>query len=192
LEEKRMDWISIALEEYKTLRNESLNSMQTQQSTLRTGSAAIAVIMAAGFSLWTINELLPGIIFLGAVPILSYLILTIWMGEVYRMMRAGKHLCGVENRINEKLDEEPKPLTWENWLREKQADKKPPQMLFNYLCIIILFFFLAVGSVVVGDLKVWAKLGSCEKWLINIFESGFFMFFFVKTLIQGREFQTKY
>ena len=46
-------------------------------------------------------------------------------------------------------------------------------MLFNYLCIIILFFFLAVGSVVVGDLKVWAKLGSSEKWLINIFESVF-------------------
>jgi hypothetical protein len=39
-----MSWLSAALEEYKTLRTESLESMKMQQSILAYGIAAIGII----------------------------------------------------------------------------------------------------------------------------------------------------
>jgi hypothetical protein len=187
-----MDWLSIAIEEYKTLRNESLLSMQTQQSTLRAGTAAVSVIIASGFSLWDSIELLSEIIFLAFVPIICYLVLTIWMGEVLRMMRAGKYLSDLENKINKKLKEKPEALIWENSLRKKDAKTKTPQMLFNYLCIIGLFFTLAIGSVIIGNYKIWAKISHLQKLIINIPESLLFIFFFARTLIQGWKFRKEY
>lgn len=92
-------WLDIALEEYKALRAEILTTMQTQQSTLTIGTAALGIIAAGAFNLWD-EPFVATILFLGVAPFLSMLVLTIWIGEVTRMMRAGSYLQQFEATIH--------------------------------------------------------------------------------------------
>ena len=109
------------MEEYKTLRSESLMSMQTQQSILRFGTASIGVVLAIGFQFWE-NAKIFSIIFLVFLPLLSYLILFIWMGEVARMMRAGIYIHELEKKVNSEIKViKNKALEWENWLRQSSS-----------------------------------------------------------------------
>ncbi len=166
-----MNWLSVVIEEYKTLRSESLASMQTQQSILRFGTAAIAVIIATGFNLWKTSPLAE-VIFLLFTPITVYLVLTIWMGEVARMMRAGIFLVKLEEKINKEFKDKPKALSWENWLRETQHDGKIPQLRWNYYAIISLFFLMALASIGIGNYKVWNTI--CLPWIVIIEMIPFF------------------
>ena len=47
-----MDWIDISIEEYKTLREESLISMQMQQAVLRYGLAIVGLLIVAAINAW--------------------------------------------------------------------------------------------------------------------------------------------
>ncbi len=190
-----MDWLSVVIEEYKTLRNESLASMQTQQSILRFGTAAVAVLIATGFSLWEKSPL-PEIILLLAIPSISYLILTIWMGEVARMMRAGMFLVELENKINKEFNDKPKALTWEHWLRDTQHSGKTPQLRWDYYGIIALFFLIALGSIVIVNCFIWKidctlNISYCPLYIvvIDIFELIFFLGFFIFIYKIGKRFE---
>ena len=183
-----MDWLSVVTEEYKTLRNESLASMQTQQSILRFGTAAIAVVIATGFNLWGKSPL-PEMVFLLFIPSISYLVLTIWMGEIARMMRAGIFLVKLEEKINKEFGDKPKALTWENWLRETQHDRKTPQLRWNYYSIIFLFFSMAIVSIGIGNYKVWNTI--CLSWIVimDIFEVILFIGIFLFIYKIGKRFK---
>lgn len=183
-----MNWLSVVIEEYKTLRSESLASMKAQQSILRFGTAAIAVVIATGFNLWEKSPL-PEIIFLLFIPAISYLVLTIWMGEAARMTRAGMFLMKLEEKINKEFGDKPKALTWENWLRKTQPDGKTPQLLWYYYTIISLFLLTALASIGIGGFKVWNKI--CLSWIIFIAVSEIILFigvsFFIYTI--GKRFK---
>lgn len=183
-----MNWLSVVIEEYKTLRNESLASMGTQQSILRFGTAAIAIVIATGFNLWEKSPL-PEMIFLLFFPTISYLVLTIWMGEVARMMRAGIFLVKLEEKINKEFGDKPKALTWENWLRETQHDGKTPQLRWNYYAIIFLFLSMAIASIGIGNHKVWNAI--CLSWIviIDIFEMTSFIGVFLFIHKIGKRFE---
>ena len=183
-----MDWLSVVTEEYKTLRNESLASMQTQQSILRFGTAAIAVVIATGFNLWEKSPL-PEMVFLLFIPAISYLVLTIWMGEIARMMRAGIFLVKLEEKINKEFGDKPKALTWENWLRETRHNGKTPQLRWNYYSIIFLFFSMAIVSIGIGNYKVWNTI--CLSWIVimDIFEVILFIGIFLFIYKIGKRFK---
>ena len=164
--EKNMDWIEVALEEYKTLRAESIEAIKTQQTTLKLGTAMAGAIVISGFNLWD-KTLLPDLIFLVFIPILCYIILVIWIGEVSRMMRAGHYLTIVENKISKAYPNERKLLFYENWLRDKAFEFKTPQLKWNYIAVIALFSFISVSSIMVGNFKIYDKIGIC---LIIVFD----------------------
>lgn len=46
-----MKWLLVVMEEYKTIRSEVLQSMQTQQLIIRYGITAIAIVSSTGFTL---------------------------------------------------------------------------------------------------------------------------------------------
>lgn len=183
-----MNWLSVIIEEYKTLRSESLASMQTQQSILRFGTAAIAVVIATGFSLWEKSPL-PEMVFLFFIPSIGYLVLTIWMGEVARMVRVGIFLVRLEEKINKEFSDKPKALTWENWLREIQHDGKTPQLRWNYYAIISLFFLIALVSIGIGNYKICKPI--CPSWIIiiDIFELILFIGVFLFIYQIGKRFR---
>jgi hypothetical protein len=98
------DQLSLAIMEYGTLRNESLQAMQAQQSTLQWSIAAFGAIIG-GIALLVAQRpalLPPSIIFaiLGvAVPVFVMCCGLSWVGELLRMERIGVYLRGLELEI---------------------------------------------------------------------------------------------
>jgi len=164
-----MNWIEIAIEEYKTLRAESIEAIKTQQTTLKLGTAIAGAVVISGFNLWD-KTLLPDLIFLVFIPILCYIILVIWIGEVSRMMRVGHYLTIVENKISKAFPDATNLLFYENWLRDKTLKSKTPQLKWNYIAVIALFSFISVSSIMVGNFKIYDKIGICLIIVFNIVE----------------------
>lgn len=183
-----MDWLPVALEEYKTLRLESIEALKGQHSTLRVGTAAVGVVLASGFNLWD-KTLLPDLIFLLFNPALCYIVLAVWIGEVARMMRAGSFLAGLEKKISAAFPDKPDVLSWENWLRSSSEENKTPQIKWNYLSIIALFFATALASIAIGNYRIWGKLSPTLIYILNGIELIFFLIALVSILRLGRKVQ---
>lgn len=166
-----MDWIAVALEEYKTLRAESIEAIKTQQTTLKLGTAIASAVVISGFNLWD-KTLLPDLIFLVFIPILCYMVLVIWIGEVARMMRAGYYLTLVENKISKAFPDVTNLLFYENWLRNKKKTGTP-QHKWNYIAVIALFTFISLASIIVGNFKIFIKIHICVLIVINLLEIVF-------------------
>lgn len=97
------DWLSVALEEYKTLREESLQAIQNQLFVLRLGALALGFLLASIFPLLQFRELLAYLELTLFYPIVIALITIIWAGEVGRMGRAGNYISALEKEINDRL-----------------------------------------------------------------------------------------
>lgn len=169
-----MKWIEIIIEEYKTVRTESLESIKSQQTTLNIGTAIAGAIVVAGFNLWQ-EDLLPALIFLFFIPLICYLILLIWLGEVSRMMRAGKYLKEIEEKISKQFKKKANPLNFENWLREKKKDGTTEQTKWNYISVIALFLFFALSSIAIGNWKIFNQIDCKLLIVINIIEVIFLL-----------------
>ena len=148
----QVEWLNITMEEYKSLRSECINSINAQQYTLNVGIAAISALMVSAVHLWE-QVIVSQIIFLVCIPLVSYLILLVWVGEIVRMMRAGYFIAKIENKINKHLKME-NVLSWENWLRSEDYKKTHPKNI-NYYAIIILFILLSFLSIVTGNIRLY-------------------------------------
>jgi hypothetical protein len=106
------DWVTVALEEYKTLRAESLGAIEQMQRTLQIGVAAIGLI--TGFGIDT-SASQPAVQagFAVATPALAGTVLVLWLDQLRRSVFAGAHVARIEHRIAERFANESPPLTWE-------------------------------------------------------------------------------
>ena len=148
-----MDWMFIVMEEYKTVRAESLTAIQMQQSVLSFGVAVLGIVLATGINVWG-KIILSEFIFLFLAPTISYLLIVVWMGEVERMVRAGAFLVRIEEKVNTVFDHTQKALEWESWLHTKE-NGKTPQIIWNYLAILSIFLSISSASIVMGIYKVY-------------------------------------
>jgi hypothetical protein len=171
-----MEMKELIFEDYKMLREESLQSMRNRNEILTFGLGALGVIFHAG-----VNSFLAGtkdsywlsfFIFYIGIPALSLLILTLWFGEAARMSRVGVYLMERENLINllsgsvlkslkvdltsEKKypDHFDKVVFWENYIRERidTLPDKTRQLIFPYKAVIALFLGVSITSIIVGTL----------------------------------------
>jgi hypothetical protein len=147
------DWITVALEEYKSLRTETLDAVKGQQTVQSSGIASLGVLIVAGFTFWD-KYLLAGMIFLILIPTLCYLIINLWLTEVSRMTRAGYYLSHIEKKISSHFTESPKVLNWENWLRSTSPKKKKIPMVINYLSSIAFFFAVSAFAITIGEIRL--------------------------------------
>jgi hypothetical protein len=111
-----MDWISIALEEYKTLRQESLAAIEQMQRTLQIGLVAIGVTTGFGVNA---SGAAPGVqaAIASATPAFAALIVVMWLDELRRSVFAGAHVARVEHAIAQRFPDEPPPLVWEQQIQ---------------------------------------------------------------------------
>ena len=144
-------WFELALQEYNALREEILTTMGTQDGTLRFAAATVGIVLTGGFNIW--RHTLPAtLVFVVVVPYLCMMVLIVWLGEVTRMMRAGKHLERLEERFEE-VAHPPEPvMRWERNLRDPKAKgtRWDRHYEWNYLAIILMFWSLGVGSIGAG------------------------------------------
>jgi hypothetical protein len=133
----KRDVLHNLLEEYRTLREESLTGMKNQQSVFNITLLAIGLLATAAANFWDKEMVIP--ILLGLFgPVAAGCLANAWLGEVGRMMRAGGHLKDLENRINDLLGQT--VLTWENRIRAKTKDRYIRQMLVGYFATLSLFY----------------------------------------------------
>lgn len=164
-----MDWQVAALEEYRALRAESLDSMKTQHLLTYTAALAVGLTLAWGFHQWE-RFLLPDLIFLVFSPAMCYVALIIWVGEVARFMRVGFYLAEKERMISASFHGHPEVMNWENWLRAGKGSNHPHQLRLNYLAIIVLFLSTAIASVAIGNYRMIGVLSSSSLILLDTFE----------------------
>lgn len=138
-----MDRIEVMLKEYEMLRQEILGAMSNRAQIISFGLGTIGVLFAGILTSDLAKESpkLLIVVFSFAIPTASVLVLYIWLGEVERMMRAGRYLANLEGRINRALGAGEDTLRWENWLRDTRV-----QIRYTYLVVIALFFGFAYGS----------------------------------------------
>lgn len=162
------DWLTLAMEEYRTIRAEILDSIKIQHTILQYGMTVISAIALAGFSVWKTHPVVAIAVFLGLLPVTISFIGITWAGEVGRMFRAGSFLLVREHQISSHVcavsvsPEQPPALVWETWASGRYSfDKSPlepsPQqrlMLYNrttfgYLALC------ALSCVVLGIDLLW-------------------------------------
>lgn len=98
-------YLSILMEEYKSLREESKQASINMFSALRWGSAIVGALMGAGFVAWNNRQhFVVLIIFYIVVPILSSMSMFLWLGEAIRFKRVGDYICMLEQKIGYFVD----------------------------------------------------------------------------------------
>ena len=157
-------WLSVAIEEYKSIRTESLDSMKIQNTILSYGVTTIGLILTAGIGMIEKNmTVLDEAIFCFFIPLIIYFIVIIWAGEVARMYRAGSFLARREKVISHHVDKlnmgnssDQSALIWENWLLDRGNNKETPhQRLYTqHYSILGMFLFLALLSIMIGNYKL--------------------------------------
>jgi len=149
-------YVDAMLEEYKTLRAESLNSIDNRITILLSSFTSLSIITSA-----TVIAQLPSLIVAAilavAVPTLAKTLALVWLGEYRRSQRAGAALVILETRINEAIGR--KTLSWEASLRGRKAKISVPYLytVIVLLTIAYLSEFLALHYIYVGSkgLALW-------------------------------------
>lgn len=116
------DETEVMMEMYAELRSEVLQSIRFQNRVILSGAVVVAVVYGLQFS-----GVLPELanedptfeLIIASLPPVIIISIALWIVEQSRMMRAGRYLAFLENKINDQLDEP--CLSWENWLRDGQT-----------------------------------------------------------------------
>jgi hypothetical protein len=126
--EDKLFWQNMWLEEYRSIRGESEQARNAQQTILQWSLAAFAAVIAGALVTFSGNVNIRSgetgtvllIIFGMGLPFLSFFSYLVWWGEFLRMERAGRYIRGLEfmadrlaNSTSGKL---PPPLQWEHFL----------------------------------------------------------------------------
>jgi hypothetical protein len=141
-------WLETSLEEYRSLREEALGSLQSHLATLRYGLAGIVVLL--GFALrYASKGYLGWLLALVIDPVVVIFIAIMWMGEYERMARAGYFLARLESRINKHLRK--RALEWEHWLRERGPDfSRQAGSRHRYTFIFLIFIVMECVTLAIG------------------------------------------
>ena len=165
-------WFQAGLQEYETLRAESLEALRRQATTLQVGLALIGVLVAAGLNVYgEVADYVTFVLFGLLVPAVSLTVLMMWLGEVERMGRAGYFLTGIEKKLN--FDTNPLSMQWENWLRE--MNRRGRISTWHYAAIPGMFIGLTVFSLI---LSIPSGLVALQFWL---FVAVYFMVAIITT-----------
>jgi hypothetical protein len=148
-----MDPVDVLLEEYQTIRQEILASMNNRVSVLSFGLATIGAIFTASIAVSTASNYsqLSNLMLISTVPVVTGFILFMWLGEYQRMMRAGKFLHDLEDRINNASGHE-SLLTWEHYLKSRG------HMRYPYNTTVMLLILISLVSASLGLAMLSANL----------------------------------
>lgn len=155
-------WLDVVLDEYRSLRQESLQAIDRQHRVLALGTATSGVLLGVGVRAAS-GSLVAAILLNVLMPLLGAFVVLLWLGEFERMVRAGAHIAQLESRVASRFPAEPPPLTWETALREGDDDRRRIRRLYPTIFAVIVFVLGATGAVagLVGlvEAKHWLAAG---------------------------------
>ena len=140
-------WRDMLLEEYKSLRQESLSAMQNQHATIRYSITAFGFLFGFGFT--QMGSAWDDIMFLLAIPGFAVLSYGIYAVEFSRMVRVGRYIEHLEvTTFPEAHAFSPRS---ETWLGTDHDPGGPPRLAF-YIVVPGFFFGVVVVSLA---LYIW-------------------------------------
>jgi hypothetical protein len=176
-------WVEVALEEYKTLRQESLGAIEQIQTTLQIGLVAIGVITgfgveAAAGSIKTDTDVAVRVGLVFVPPLLAGLIIVMCLEELRRAVDAGIHVARLEQQVASRPGtEQPPPLTWETAIQRKHSGKHGyaghwwrTAALFGAACPAVVLGFVGLRD---GDHDVWLWRSGAAAVLLVVATIGF-------------------
>jgi len=140
-------WIATALEEYRSLRQESLQAIDRQQRILGLGTATTGLLVGLGVKAPEGGSV-QATLCMVLVPLIASLVCVVWVGEMERMVRAGAHLALLERRISRRAEDTEAPLDWEGTLRREPRGRQ--RILPVYRAVFAVLLILATVSAGVG------------------------------------------
>jgi hypothetical protein len=168
--------LNVMMQEYAAIRGEIQTSLSNQVSILSFGAATVGLLVAAGAALWQDEPWPTGLLLLLVVPVVCFLTLIIYAGELIRLMRAGLFLNRLENCVNEAAstylahdsDKRQAVLTWEQWRSIRTGRRDVDRS--NRWAITSVFFLLAIVSSGLGYWRL-KDAGTSENliWLLAAF-----------------------
>jgi hypothetical protein len=170
--------IIILLEEYKTVRAESLQSIQTRFQVVTFAFGALSVMIAGLFTSQALSELLLGSIACFLVPQIAKVALLMWLGEYHRSARAGQYLRFIEGKINE-LVRGDYVLSWETSLvHGRSTHMTYPYVATALVVLLVSYVSLAFGISQFAMLKManpvldFSHLGLGIRRVADLFTEG--------------------
>jgi hypothetical protein len=134
--------INILLDEYRTLRAESLQSIQARHQIIAFAFGAMSVVIA-GLVTSNASMIMLGAIAYLAVPQIAKSSLMMWLGEYRRSARAGEKIREVETKINALA--RCCLLSWENSLSATKI-----HMSYPYTATVVIILGVSYASTVIG------------------------------------------
>lgn len=210
-----MERLDIILNDYKQLREESLQSMKNRNSILTFGLGVLGVVFHAAISSYAVQTaegyLLCLLIFNFGIPALSFLIFTLWMGEAARMSRIGMYLKERELLINllakVKLKNESKEdeiildndkpshfsqlVYWENYIREDMPADKTRQLIYPYIAIVMLFIGISAVSVAIAYFFPMKILGFSLQLRMGLLSTSIILMSFIVLYLRKKGLELK-
>ena len=140
------EWVTVALEEYKTLRQESLAAIEQMQRTLQIGLVAIGVLTA--FAVEAVGEGAGVQVGLAlAAPLLAALVAALRLDELHRAVAAGAQVAVLEQQIGRRVGDEDPPLTWESKIQQNFTRRNDR---IRHWATLLALFAAALPTAVLG------------------------------------------
>jgi hypothetical protein len=143
-------WITAALEEYRTLREESLSSIEQMQRTLQIGLVAIGVLTAFGVDVTKSNLGIQAGLAI-TTPLVAAVVVALRLDELLRAVKAGAHIAVLEQRVAQRTGEGGPPLTWESTIQE---DFDPREDKRRHGAITAVLFAATAPAVLLGTSRL--------------------------------------
>jgi hypothetical protein len=152
-----VDEVGPVIEEYRSLRQESLEALARQQTIAQYGLATAGVALGIGFVAEENGRTALAVIALMVlVPLLALFGAQMLATEAQRAARAGWYLRGLEQRINSRLPADVEPLGWETHLAAN-----PQYRVQGYAGVVA----SVIGVTAVISIGIGGYLLGCEgKW----------------------------
>ena len=155
-------WLQLVSAEYQSLREESSQARQAQQSTLTWSVAALGTVLAGGLVFVSgifapgakssmLSVLFYALVFGLALPGYAFFAALTYMGELGRMTRVGAYLQGLERFVATMIS--PAPLRWETGLNAKRGAKGRTSRLLSPVVGSLALYF---GSLVISLIAFWS------------------------------------
>ncbi len=170
------EWLNIKIQEYKTLRAEVIQAGTNSVSILQFGIIGISGLVYFGLTNWE-SQSTSIIVFLLFCPLVSYLILMIWAGEIARRFRASSFIHNhIEKEINQCFDPSKPVLHWEQWLRaDNEINQRKRLFKWHRVATVALFLGISGLSILTGIYKNQQSFSSFVFDLVFAIEAGLFL-----------------
>jgi hypothetical protein len=155
-----VDEVGPAIEEYRSLRQESLDALDRQQTVAQYGLAAVGVVLGIGLlAEQNGRTTLAAVVLMILVPLLALFGAHMLAAEAQRVARAGWYLRGLEARINRRLPPDLEPLAWETMLATdgRYRVQGYPEVV-GIVIAVTLVISVGIGGYLLGSHGDWAWL----------------------------------